>query len=555
LERLKYSTITNNIFHLFTKFLYLYLTMAAQVPIQAQAQVPPAVQPAVQPQVQFLLWNVATALATVGFTAAQVAILQAESFPTLESFRTKTEEMIQNLAKSMESRRANQNRVPFGLARIERTIALMHWIQDHYRMGENPNHHGPNDFDDNAIVEALENAQFRESLKESSKIASDAADPGKFAKGMDWFQWYRQFQNYMSCIPGTTGIPLAYVIRPNDAPIIDPNATYAMHLINRAPLVGRVFDTDKQHAHQILVGHLTEDTTAWIATVVDQKNARLDVHALRRFYEGDGNVSRRITEGDRLRETLHYKSEKAMTFSDFVQKSNRMFMIYEQEEGRPWLESQKITWLFKAISGASHLAGLKSSLEVKLGEGTLTYEFAVNHIISHLARNNYSSVNDAGRGRSLVSQVATGSGGGRGGGAAGRNNYRGGRGGGAAAHGKSGGGGGSPGNSATGKKSYVSKAKWNKMSQAEKDKFIAERKANKKQRTGGSDGDRAASEVGVSSPTTAGTISPGDAAMIASAIAAIKIANVSSVDSGDGSAGNAFGGKSEAARNKRGRDE
>jgi hypothetical protein len=43
--------------------------------------------------------------------------------------------------------------------------------------------------------------------------------------------------------------------------------------------------------------------------------------------------------------------------------------------------------------------------------------------------------------------------------------------------------------------------------------------------------------------------------MIASAIAAIKIANVSSVDSGDGSAGNAFGGKSEAARNKRGRDE
>jgi hypothetical protein len=378
LERLKYSTITNNIFHLFTKFLYLYLTMAAQVPIQAQAQVPPAVQPAVQPQVQFLLWNVATALATVGFTAAQVAILQAESFPTLESFRTKTEEMIQNLAKSMESRRANQNRVPFGLARIERTIALMHWIQDHYRMGENPNHHGPNDFDDNAIVEALENAQFRESLKESSKIASDAADPGKFAKGMDWFQWYRQFQNYMSCIPGTTGIPLAYVIRPNDAPIIDPNATYAMHLINRAPLVGRVFDTDKQHAHQILVGHLTEDTTAWIATVVDQKNARLDVHALRRFYEGDGNVSRRITEGDRLRETLHYKSEKAMTFSDFVQKSNRMFMIYEQEEGRPWLESQKITWLFKAISGASHLAGLKSSLEVKLGEGTLTYEFAVN---------------------------------------------------------------------------------------------------------------------------------------------------------------------------------
>ncbi len=57
----------------------------------------------------------------------------------------------------------------------------------------------------------------------------------------------------------------------------------------------------------------------------------MDMQALRNHYSGEGNTSRRIAVAERTRETLHYKSERAMQFSAFLDKLQKMFNIFEEE--------------------------------------------------------------------------------------------------------------------------------------------------------------------------------------------------------------------------------
>jgi hypothetical protein len=53
--------------------------------------------------------------------------------------------------------------------------------------------------------------------------------------------------------------------------------------------------------------------------------------ALRNHYSGEGNTSHRIAIAERTRNTLHYKSERAMSFSSFLDKLQKMFNISEEE--------------------------------------------------------------------------------------------------------------------------------------------------------------------------------------------------------------------------------
>ena len=54
--------------------------------------------------------------------------------------------------------------------------------------------------------------------------------------------------------------------------------------------------------------------------------------ALRKHYSGEGKTSRRIAVAERIRDTLHYKNERAMSFSAFLDKMQKMFNIFEEED-------------------------------------------------------------------------------------------------------------------------------------------------------------------------------------------------------------------------------
>ena len=55
------------------------------------------------------------------------------------------------------------------------------------------------------------------------------------------------------------------------------------------------------------------------------------MEALRRHFAGEGNATRNLVEAERLNESLHYKSNGAMSFKIFVTQCQKMFNIYEKE--------------------------------------------------------------------------------------------------------------------------------------------------------------------------------------------------------------------------------
>jgi hypothetical protein len=70
--------------------------------------------------------------------------------------------------------------------------------------------------------------------------------------------------------------------------------------------------------------------------------------ALCNHYSGEGNTSRRIAIAERTRDTLHYKSERAMSFSSFLNKLQVMFNIFE-EESEEITEPAKVRMLLKKV--------------------------------------------------------------------------------------------------------------------------------------------------------------------------------------------------------------
>ena len=72
------------------------------------------------------------------------------------------------------------------------------------------------------------------------------------------------------------------------------------------------------------------------------------MEALRNHYGGKGNASRRIATAEKLRETLHYKSERSMPFSTFLDRMQKMFNIF-QEEGEELTKNAKVCELLKCV--------------------------------------------------------------------------------------------------------------------------------------------------------------------------------------------------------------
>ena len=65
---------------------------------------------------------------------------------------------------------------------------------------------------------------------------------------------------------------------------------------------------------------------------------------LRNHYRGEGNQTRRVTDAETLRDTLHYKSEGALPFGTFLSRVQHMFNLFEQA-GEEYTEAMKLRFL------------------------------------------------------------------------------------------------------------------------------------------------------------------------------------------------------------------
>jgi hypothetical protein len=340
-------------------------------PIPAQAGIPPP--PPIMDTV--LTW--------IGFDAdATRERIRAEGFDTFDDLATLKEKDIRDLAESYGRRTVADGRAIFGLRRIRYLIGLIHWVQDFGRVGQTPTIEGIEDAVSfcAALDEAYYRADVRKIEKDQSDTVSKAADPGKFKDERKWPEWEPGFVNYLSTLQGVSGVPLSYVVREKEKP--DEGAEYGSfneRAIACAPLEGPTYQADSRKVHQLIKSFLqTETAEQWIKPIARRQSGRDDMLALRSHYTGEGNTSRRIAAAERLRDTLHYKNEKSLQFSVFLDKLQKMFNIFE-EENEEITEQAKVRMLLKKVEHPQ-LQDAVSALRIRAGMDGITFTECANHL-------------------------------------------------------------------------------------------------------------------------------------------------------------------------------
>ena len=260
---------------------------------------------------------------------------------------------------------------------------MMYWAQDHQRCSEDPDLDDMANADEfkEALLVSAQRASLRKTDAKQVDTISKAADPGKFKGKKKCPDREPAFMDYLSTIPGVRGVPLSYVVRENEAPDheTDFGNDFTARSIACALLNDSSFRADDRKVHQLLMNFLVaESAKQWINDLTPRVNGRCDMEALRNHYRGEGNASRRITTAEKLRESLHYKSDHSLPFSTFLDRMRKMFNIFK-EEGEQLTENAKVRELFKCVQ-PTQLQDTVKALRVRYDLDGITYTEAANHL-------------------------------------------------------------------------------------------------------------------------------------------------------------------------------
>ena len=150
---------------------------------------------------------------------------------------------------------AAQGKIPFQPGVKRNIIAFVQWTRTELRCGRDPA---------NLLFPIGNMVQLHQDLKacinfeKQADLLAGQAKPKSLTIQTQWMDWEPTFTNYLKLIPGTTGIPLAYVIRRDVAAnpaIINPIHD---HYIANAPLVGNAFNQDTNRVYTLLLTFVTE---------------------------------------------------------------------------------------------------------------------------------------------------------------------------------------------------------------------------------------------------------------------------------------------------------
>lgn len=351
----------------------------AYVPVTGAANIIPAGIDETNSVHQIIWW--------IGFrTNAQVNGINTDGVDSWESIEMLTTDDIDAMAKSFASRPATGGRIIFGTNRTKWLKALLHWVQDFSRISENPTIEG---LSETTFKQALRTAESRDkicSTLKSNDIPSDAS-PGPLEREAKWKEWEEKFINYLRLHLGSSGVPLSYVIRENDAPdTTTTHGDYISQTIACAPLNGEHFDADKLTVFNFIVSFTTGQPSGdWVKDTLKHANGRRSMKALRDHFLGEGNATRSLASAESLRATLHYKNERSMAFETFLTQCQRMFNIFNQEN-EPMSEDAKIRFLFQAIQHKDLLVAVEALKAQQTAGSNLTYTACCNHLTTAVSQ-------------------------------------------------------------------------------------------------------------------------------------------------------------------------
>lgn len=347
--------------------------------VEDGVQLPP------DPLRQCLIW--------IGFHQQNAARIE-EEIGSLSDVSSLTHKDVSDLGKSFATRTQNEGRFYFGINRTKKMKALTDWAEDFGRINKEPTTVG---MDREGFLADIETSRQRAAIRRSDTEKAEAhakeASPGKLTSEREWDKWESKFENQLSIMHGVRGVPLLYVIREDEEPSAEATfETFIEESIAKCPLEGPKFEADSKTVHQMVVSNTTgENSEQWIRPLKKHSCGRRDMQALRAHYRGEGNQSRRVTDAEKLRDTVHYRSERAMPFQNFLTKSQRMFNLFEQV-GEPYTEPAKLRFLLEKTQStelATTVAAIRAA--ISLNQEAYSFTSAANHLSAQIGTSTNSS--------------------------------------------------------------------------------------------------------------------------------------------------------------------
>jgi hypothetical protein len=123
----------------------------------------------------------------------------------------------------------------------------------------------------------------------------------------------------------------------------------------------------------------------WIKNTIRYTDGCHSMKALHTHFAGEGNATQNMVEADHLHETLHYKSERSVSFEVYLTQCQKMYNIHEKEK-EPMADEAKVHFLFKKVLQHSGLRGSIDALKAQQTAGTeVTCTMAANHLSTALS--------------------------------------------------------------------------------------------------------------------------------------------------------------------------
>ena len=115
------------------------------------------------------------------------------------------------------------------------------------------------------------------------------------------------------------------------------------------PLIRTKYEANTRQVHQLILSSTQgQSLHEWIKPLMKKTNRQIDMAALRAHYQGQVNMTRRISKAERLLNSLHYRNESGLSFSLYLSKMQQMFTLFEENK-EPYSDAMKLRFLYDTI--------------------------------------------------------------------------------------------------------------------------------------------------------------------------------------------------------------
>jgi hypothetical protein len=174
--------------------------------------------------------------------------------------------------------------------------------------------------------------------------------------------------------------PAFYVIRKARTEASPPFASEEEQRIYQTALSGPAYSRDRQKVFEILT-QLLSGTPAWtwISSHETTKNGRAAFEALRKHYDGPGQVEKRLAYAYNIVNTTHYRSERQYSFENYVTKLSEAFEILKDNDvAKP--EREKVDCLLNGMQSENQIiVTAKTTVRMNMAMRT-SFQVAGDHL-------------------------------------------------------------------------------------------------------------------------------------------------------------------------------